>query len=203
MTLANYKTRADDKLHINFSGLKRCTSPGATLSLVRELAGDKTPYDGDIVQFGRLRHEAWEKEGKATGRIPADFQHIYNTTVDFAEQPFAVEVFKDVVLHFRPDAVSLADEAIIDYKKIVGSGRQFLTSKQLYIYAYGLQLYGYKISKRVYLCERWNKEGTEILGYQKFEIPLTLADMGMVPKWIKERAQLLLSVSEAYEKTKE
>jgi hypothetical protein len=121
MALANYKTRADDKLHINFSGLKRCTSPGATLSLVRELAGDKTPYDGDIVQFGRRRHEMWEKESKATGRIPSDFAEVYNGSVDFAEHAFAVEIFKDVVLHFRPDAVSLADEAIIDYKKIEGS----------------------------------------------------------------------------------
>lgn len=203
MSLANYKTRDDTKLHINYSGLKRCTSPKATLSLVRELQGDKTPFDGEVVQFGRMRHEMWEREGKATGRIPADFQHIYDTTIDFAEHEFAVEVFKDVVLHFRPDAVCLKDEAIVDYKKIVGSGRQFLTSKQLYIYAYGLQLYGYKISKRVYLCEQWNKEGTEILGYQKFEVPLTLADLGMVPKWIKERALMLLSVTDAYQQSKE
>lgn len=202
--MLNYKTQADQKLHTHYSELKRCTSPTATFQAVRERNGDDTHFDGPIVQFGRDRHEMWEQQTRQTGRVPREFHDLYDEKVDYAEHAFAVEVFKDVVLHFRPDAVSIGAKAIIDYKKIVGSAKQFHASKQLLIYAYGLWLHGIDIRERVYLCEKWERPATpkepptKIIGYEIWRLPITLADIGQVPMWLKERVQLLKTVDEHY-----
>ena len=195
-----YKVSPDGKLHTHYSELKRCTSEQATWSAVRERNGQRRSFDGPVVQFGRDRHELWQEQSTATGRTPKEFAHLYNQPVDYIEHAFAVEIFKDVVLHFRPDLVSVAGAAVIDNKKIVGQAKQFNPSKQLLIYAYGLWLHGIKINERVYLCEQWDKDTTKILGHQIWRLPVTLADIGTVPMWLKPRVALLKTINEQYQK---
>jgi hypothetical protein len=195
---SRYKVAADSKLHTSFTELKRCTGVDSTLSVVRERLNEKRGFDGPVVQFGRDRHEMWHEQSLQTGRIPKEFAHLFDAPVDYAEHAFATEVFKDVVLHFRPDAVSLEAKAVIDYKKIVGDAKQFNPSKQLLIYAYGLWLHGIDIRERVYLCEQWDKDSTKILGYQIWRLPVKLIDLGQVPMWLKERVALLKTVNDSY-----
>ena len=195
-----YKLKEDTKLHTHYSELKRCTSAKSTEQVVLERNHVKDPFHGEQMEFGVVRHSQWEKESKQTNETPSCFKVVYTAPLDFIEHAFAVEVFKDVVLHFRPDSVSLADQAIIDNKKIVGHAKKFKPDKQLLIYAYGLSLHGYRIKKRVYLCERWDKAGENILGYEKFEAPINMYDIATVRQWLIPRVKLLKATNDLFKK---
>lgn len=189
-----YDIPDDGNLHVNYSSLKRCTSVKGVMSVIAEQKGEKLPFDGETVQLGKIRHAQWEKESKQTGYTPTDFAGEYRAKVDFIEQSFAVNIFKGVVLHFRPDTVSLSDEAVIDNKKVVKGARQFLNDHQLIIYAYGLQLHGYRIRRTVHLCEMWNRDPEEprIIGYQVLVRELKLYDIAAATKWLRTRVNYLI-----------
>lgn len=194
-----YKIQQDNKLHTSYSELKRCTSANATAKVVLERNGKIEPYQGEQMKFGIIRHEQWEKESLSTGFTPQCFSHLYYAPVgDMIERAFAVEIFRDVVLHFRPDSVSIADKAVIDNKKIVSTASQFKSSMQLLIYAYGLSLHGIRITKRVYLCEVWNKESDKIIGYEKLEMPVSMYDIATVNKWLLPKVRLLKATNDLY-----
>lgn len=185
-----YQIPDDGKLHVNYSGLKRCTSTKGVMAVIEEMNGGRTPFDGETVQIGKIRHAQWERESKATGRTPVCFKEQYDQPLDFIEQSFATEIFKDVVLHFRPDSVSLADQAIVDYKKVVKGAYQFHNDWQLKIYAYALQLHGHKIKRLVHLCEVWDRDmnSPKIIGYQALVRQVNLADIALAPQWLRLRA---------------
>ena len=183
----------DGNTHVNFSSLKRCTTVKGVMAVIDEQRNGRIPFENEAIRIGKLRHNQWEAEGKATGMTPDDFMERFQVKVDFIERSFSVEIFKGVVLHFRPDVVSLSECAVIDYKKTVKGVQQFRNDMQLIIYAYGLQLLGYRIKKSVHLLEVWNKEATEILSYQVLDRPLSLADIALAPKWIEERAVNLIN----------
>lgn len=193
-----YKTQDDGKLHTSYSELNRCTTPATTRKAVLERNGITEDFKSEQMEFGSIRHKQWETESLETHRTPKVFEKIYSKSVDYIEQAFAIEIFKDVVLHFRPDAVSLEDLAVIDYKKIDSSAAKFKSSYQLLIYAYALAMHDIRVTKRVFLCEKWNKDNTKILGYERLELPVNLYDMSMARIWLKPRVKLLKTINDLY-----
>ena len=183
----------DGKVHVNFSSLKRCTTAKGVMAVIDEQKNGRIPFENEAIRIGKLRHNQWEEEGRKTNMTPEDFKEHFQVKVDFIEHSFAVEIFKGVILHFRPDVVSLSECAVIDYKKTVKGVRQFHNDMQLIVYAYGLQLLGHRMKKSVHLLEVWNKEATEILSYQMLDRPLALADIARALKWIEERAVNLIT----------
>lgn len=194
-----YEVPYDGSLHVNYSSLKRCNTPKGVLSVIKELNGEKTPFDGETVQIGKIRHEQWAGESKKTGYTPLDFKDRYYKPVDFVEQEFKAEIFKGVILHSRLDSVSLSDKAVIDYKKVVKGARQFLNDWQLKVYAVNLMLNGYEVNKLVHLCEVWEKNEAKIIGYQALERPIDLSEVALVKQWLRVRANNLNKCMIAYD----
>jgi len=195
-----YDIKNDGNLHVNYSSLVRCgTSKGAS-RVVAERHGIAPRFSNKETDLGIKRHERWQNESMETGYTPDDFKHIYRAKVAYVEQDFSVEIFKGVLIHFRPDSVSIDDCAVIDYKKVVDPAAKFLNDWQLKVYAYLLQLHGIRIKKLVHLCEMWNREGTAIVGYQHLIREVNLADLALVPQWLKERSLRVKQAEEAYKK---
>lgn len=183
-----YDIPNDGKLHVNYSSLVRANTSKGAARVVAEKHGAAPRFHNAETALGIRRHEQWQDESMRTGYTPEVFAHLYKAKVDFVEQDFTVEMFKGVIVHIRPDSVSISDEAIIDNKKVVDPATKFLNDWQLKVYAYVLQLHGYRIRKLVHLCEMWSRDGESIVGYQHLVRNVKLADLSLVPKWLKERS---------------
>lgn len=218
--MADYTYTEDGKLHCRYSEILRCTPAGIDRVLYdRQNLDDR--FESDSMLDGTLRHEAFEEESRRTGKLPACFG--LDWPVSHVEHEFTTELLPGVVVHSRPDTVCASIETICDNKtvldglrgwkhnlekygwrpvydskhrlighKVVAAGAQ----RQLIFYAYQLGLHGIRIRKGAFLCEIWNKDRTEIIGYEVVEFPITLKDMAAVLAWAKPRIALLASVLE-------
>lgn len=198
-----YNVKADGKLHSRYTDLMRAT-PHQVENIIKEQLGTKQRFKNDILTFGETRHNMFDKESKQTGMLPVVFREAFpeykDMVVTHAEEEFATELFKDIVIHSRPDAVAANDATVVDYKtQIQGAGgaRQYKSSKQLIFYAYQLAVHNIRIKKYVYMIEIWNKATdteeayTRIIGYDKFEKDITLVDIAAIKNWAHARCEVL------------
>lgn len=196
-----YKIKQNDgKLHTRFSDLLRAT-PKQVERIIKERMKEQKPFESDTLEFGKLRHEMWEKETKETKRIPQCFIDAfpqYDVEVTHAEEEFATEIFKDIVLHSRPDAVAAKDAIVFDYKtqkRGRGGASVYKNSKQLPTYSWQLANHNIRIKKIVYLVEIWNvdEEGemVDVYDYDFFEKEIKFTDIHDITTWIKPRCEVL------------
>ncbi len=199
--MADYIYAADGKTHTRFSHFARMT-PNQIDGLVAEMRDERTRAETEDMSFGSLRHASFEAEARETGKVAAWWG--INAPADYIEQEFVSEAFPGVIVHSRPDVVSVISKdrlVIYDYKTVVDgkqgwkytirSYRSDIKRRQLYWYAWQLGLHGLPATHGCYLFEIWNKDRTEILGYETMEFPITFRDMAAVVNWAKERVALL------------
>jgi len=72
-------------------------------------------FESNSTVFGSLRHEMFLEESRKTGLTPVAFGR-FSLPVDIIEEEFETEIIPGVVLHSRPDAVSLSEFTVVDYK---------------------------------------------------------------------------------------
>lgn len=195
-----YNIKEDRKLHTRFTDLLRAT-PKQVEHIINEQLGTKKRFESKVLAFGEVRHDMWEKETAETGRIPQCFAEAfpeYDLKITHAEQEFATEIYKDIVLHSRPDAVAATDAVLIDYKtqkKGAGGARIYKNSKQLPTYAWQLANHNIRIKKIVYLVEIWNvdEDGNmvDIYRYEKFEKEIKFTDIHNTRGWVRDRCEVL------------
>lgn len=192
-----YNIKNDGKLHTRFTDLMRAT-PHQVENIIKEQLGEKERFKNDILTFGETRHNMWEKESKRTGMLPVVFREAFpqykDVQITHAEKEFATELFKGIVIHSRPDGVSVPSAMVVDYKTMVkgaGGARRYASSKQLPFYSFQLGVHNIRITKYVYLVEIWNKDYTEIIGYDCFEKTVGLLDIAAAKKWAHDRCEVL------------
>jgi len=192
-----YNIKKDGKLHTRFTDLLRAT-PKQVENIIKEQLGEKQRFESDVLKFGEIRHKHFEKEAKKTGMLPVVFRNAFpeykDMQISHVEQEFATEMFKNIIVHSRPDGVSAVSATVVDYKTMVkgaGGARRYKNSKQLLFYAYQLAIHGIHIKKIVYFVEIWNAEYTEIIGYEKFEKNIGLLDIALMKKWAHDRCEVL------------
>lgn len=194
----------DGSLHTRFSDLVRCTEK-SVLGVVRELLYGRKSFSSDILEFGKIRHIMFAAESEKTGRTPEVFKHELDVDypVDIIEKEFVCTIFPGVVLHSTLDAGYTEDGIIIDYKTGTLKGDeekarhhfQLTYKRSRQHLTYGLQLLAKGIipKKALYLGEYWNEERTELLGYEKVEIPFDINDIvAFKNTWLKERCERLV-----------
>lgn len=192
-----YNIKNDGKLHSRYTDLVRAT-PHQVENIIKEQLGTKQRFKNDVLTFGETRHNMFEKETKQTGMLPVVFREAFpeykDLVITHAEHEFATELFKDIVIHSRPDAVAANDFIVVDYKTMVkgaGGARRYKSSKQLIFYAFQLAVHNIRIKKYVYFVEIWNETYDEIIGYDKFEKDITLLDIAAIKKWAHDRCEVL------------
>jgi hypothetical protein len=198
-----YNVKNDGKLHTRFTDLMRAT-PAQVENIIKEQTGEKERFKSDVMDFGTVRHDMFDKESKQTGMLPVVFREAFpeykDMQITHAEKEFATEIFKGIVVHSRPDGVSVPDATVVDYKtQIEGAGgaRKYGSSKQLPFYAFQLGWHNIRIKRYVYLIEIWNKETeteeayTRIVGYDKFEKTIGLVDIAAIKSWVHGRCEVL------------
>lgn len=198
-----YNIKNDGKLHTRFTDLMRAT-PRQVENIIKEQTGEKERFKNDILTFGETRHNMFEKETNRTGMLPVVFREAFpeykDLQITHAEKEFATELFKDIVIHSRPDGVAANDGIVVDYKTMVqgaGGARRYSSSKQLLFYAFQLAVHNIRIKKYVYFVEIWNRESeteeayTRIIGYEKFEKDISLLDIASIKKWAHDRCEVL------------
>lgn len=195
----------DGKLHTRYSELATCTA-GEGVKRAVLLHFDMLPrVETEYMAFGTERHEMWAEEAEKTGKTAACFGVQYEAT--HIEREFAANVLPDVIMHMRPDVVSVPEKAIIDYKTLYAESFElgkiraettYSKSKQLAVYAYILLIFGIRIKKQIFLVEIWNKEQTEILGTHMVERTVSLLEIKSALDWIRSRAMLLSAAIEDY-----
>ena len=136
-----------------------------------------------------------------TGLLPNCFRkaapQYANVKIEQFEQEMKAEIFKGVVLHSTPDAVSTSSGIIFDFKVTTQEAKKYAASKQVLVYAYQLLLRKIEIKEVVFLIERWNSEKTEILGYDSVSKEISRENVLEVRDWLKSRTEILLSAIEA------
>lgn len=198
--MADYLYKKDGKIHTRYSELRQCTPKSVSKVLdIREKLANR--YESAAMAWGTDRHGMWEEESRKTGKLPEVFGLDWN--VDHIEAEFTTELLPGMVVHSRPDAVCVAEKAVIDYKTLTADyyaqGRkkayaQYHKAKQLSFYAFQLGMHGIEIRKAVYLVEIWDRDQVEILGYRRVERDLDLLEISKVLPWTRER---LLCLAEA------
>lgn len=206
--MAEYAHQEDGKIHTRYSTLIRCT-PGQIDRVIWELQNPDARVETEAMGFGTVRHEMLEEEAQATGRIPACFGII--DSADYVEHEFTTEIWKDIVIHSRPDAVSTTSHTIYDYKTVTDGKRGWkrtvadyhheVKQRQLKFYAFQLGLHGIMITRGAFLCEIWNEARDEILDYQVVEFPINLGEISKTLMWVKNRAALLAAVLDEAQQT--
>lgn len=193
----NYNVKNDGKLHTRYTDLMRAT-PKQVENIIKEQLGEKQRFTSDIMDFGGIRHDQWQKESEETGMLPIVFRNAFPEYKDFqithAEKEYTTELYKGIVIHSRIDGVNVPQCVVVDYKTMVkgaGGARRYKSSKQLPFYSYQLSIHNVLVKKYVYFVEIWNKEYTEILGYEKFEKTVGLMDIAVIKHWVKERCEVL------------
>lgn len=192
-----YNVKADGKLHSRYTDLVRAT-PHQVENIIKEQLGTKKRFKNDVLTFGETRHNMFDKETKQTGMLPVVFREAFpeykDLVITHAEEEFATELFKGIVIHSRPDAVAATAHIVVDYKTMVkgaGGARRYKNSKQLIFYAYQLAVHNIRITKYVYMVEIWNEDYTEIIGYEKFEKDIKLVDIAAIKNWAHARCEVL------------
>lgn len=207
--MTDYLYQNDGKIHTRYTELKRCT-PGQIERVLDERAKLISRFKNINMDWGSDRHEMWEKEARDTGKLPELFgvELGVDWPVEYIEHEFTTEILPNMVVHSRPDVVSVTEKAVIDYKTLAAEsfkkGQQkarlnYSRSNQLLFYAFQLGMHGIEIRKAVFLVEIWNKEYTEILGYTKLERDLDLKVISTVLPWTRERLLCLASAIAARE----
>lgn len=196
----DYNYPDDGKLHLRYSDLPRCTI-GQIDRLIAEHKDPSLRFESDHMKWGTDRHEMWSNEILRTGVIPECFREIedgrYNVAVSHVEEEFASEIAPGVVMHSRPDAISVIEEAVIDFKTVVDGTNGFesnlhkyKTSKQGLFYAFQMALHDIRIKRVIYLCEIWNGERTKILCYRAVVQNVNLMDIANMKYWAIDRVAL-------------
>lgn len=199
--MAEYNYPKDGKLHCRYSELVKCT-PGQVERVVAERINPALRFESESMKFGTERHDMWSAQTLSTGIVPNCFQEIeegrFLLPVSHVEHEFVTELASGIVVHSRPDAVSVVDKTIIDYKTVLDGVNgyeknlgHYRTSKQALFYAFQLALHDIHISRVVYLCEIWNEHRTEIVGYRYVERRIKLAETAGMLKWALDRAAML------------
>lgn len=196
--MADYLYEADGKLHTRYSELIRCT-PGQIDKVVWERIHPDSRPKTNSMDFGIIRHEMFEEEGKKLGKVPPCFG--IDLGLSHIESEFATEILPGVIVHSRPDGVAANDETIIDYKtvldgklgwqNIVNGYKHDAKQRQLKFYAFQLGLHGIRIKRGMFLCEIWDETRENILDYKVVEFPIKLMDIAPVLPWVKDRVALL------------
>ncbi len=197
--MSDYNYKPDGKLHTRFTELTRCTL-GQVKSVVDERMNGSQSFQNEAMWFGEARHKLWAEEAKKTGRSASSFS-VLSYPATYIEKEFATEILPGIVVHSRPDLVSVPKEAVIDYKTLsaeyYNSGTEkaesYKASKQLLVYAVQLGIHNIRIKRLIYMVEIWNMKRDKILGYTYIEKNPTLADLAQVVPWIKDRTAILLT----------
>lgn len=192
-----YNIKKDGKLHTRFTDLLRAT-PKQVENIIKEQQGTKERFKSDVLEFGTIRHNHFQAESEKTGMLPIVFRNAFpeykDMQITHAEKEFATELFKDIIVHSRPDGVAANDYIVVDYKTMVkgaGGARRYKNSKQLLFYAFQLSIHNIRIKKYVYFVEIWNEDYTEIVGYEKFEKTIGLLDIALMKRWAHDRCEVL------------
>lgn len=201
--MADYTFAADGKLHTRYSELVRCT-PGQIDKVIWERTHPNSRAHTEHMDFGIVRHEMFEEQGRQQGGVPAEFG--IDLPLSHFEEEFTTEILPGVVVHSRPDGVAAAKNMIIDYKTVVNGkmGWQNIINtykheskqRQLKFYAFQLGLHGITIRQGAFLCEIWDEARENILGYRVVVFPIKLRDIAPVLPWVKDRVALLSTVLE-------
>ena len=192
-----YNVKNDGKLHTRYTDLMRAT-PRQVENIIKEQTGEKQRFKSDVLSFGEIRHNHFEKETEETGMLPIVFRNAFpqykDLRITHAEKEFATELFKGIVIHSRPDGVAANDAIVVDYKTMVkgaGGARRYKNSKQLLFYAYQLAIHNISIKKYIYFVEIWSESYDEIIGYDIFEKNIGLMDISLMKKWAHDRCEVL------------
>ena len=191
----DYNYPQDGKLHTRYHELAKCT-PGQIHVVIAERLGQLQPFENDVTFFGSERHGMFEKYIKANATLPKHFDGLlkskFGLSLDLStaksEQEIASEMFNGVVIHGRPDL--FGQDWIIDFKTTTNPER-FSSSRQTLFYAWLLQPHGLTITKTYFLFELWNKDRTEILGYECLAKDITDTMLDEINEWALHRARLL------------
>ena len=193
-----YNIKNDGKLHTRFTDLIQCTPKGVAHVIARSQGLEK-PVETETLQFGKIRHDMWQAESEKTGKLPQCFidewPELAELEATHVEQELATEIYKDIILHSRPDMIAAKQFTLIDYKTMVredtGAGI-YKNSRQLPIYSYQAAMHNIRIKKYIYLVEIWNEDRSEIVGYDKYEREINLAEISAIRHWIKQRCEVLV-----------
>lgn len=196
--MSDYIHADDGKIHTRYSDLVRCT-PGQVQRLLSERLDGLERVETADMAFGTERHEMFAQESLRTNFTAACFPTRYDAT--YIEKEFTCEIMQDVILHSRPDVVSLSNSAVIDYKTMVAAdmaeanvkaNRMYGGSaKQLPVYSYQLGINGIMIKKLIYLVEVWDKPRENILGYVEIIKDVNMAEIAKVLPWVFDRCAML------------
>lgn len=204
--MSDYVYKKDNKLHTRFSELLRCT-PGQIQSVIEERIGLRERITTDEMDFGSERHEMWKTESLETGFSPKCFSD-YKLKSSYVEKEFATEIFPDVVVHSRPDFVSLPDETIMDHKTLAADTllqggenaiKYYKNSKQLTFYAFQLSVHNLRIKRGIYSIEIWNRSRDKILGYSYLVRDFSMRDLADIVPFVKDRVAMLISQLKQFE----
>lgn len=194
-----YQYPNDDNLHTRFSELQKCT-PGSIDNVIRERLGEIGSFQNEITEFGDKRHEMLNEYILKNKKLPPKFGLDFVVDPKQANQHLMVEMFPKLVLHGTPDVFGA--DWVADFKTTTRGKGAYVNSKQCTYYAWLLSVYGLDIKKIYYLCELWNPERTEILGYEMHEKDITPEDIEEVKEWTLTRARLLYQTLKDYEKAR-
>lgn len=119
----DYQIKDPSKVHTRYSELLRCTTKQIH-EVLDERQGLKKEFKGTTsTSFGKLRHDMFMEESQKTGKTPSVFDRSFD--VQMVEEEIETEIIPGVILHSRPDAFSINQATVIDYKtmgiKKVGS----------------------------------------------------------------------------------
>jgi hypothetical protein len=203
----SYTFSPDDKLHTRYSELVKCT-PGQIQRVIDERNG-RVRVETEEMLFGTARHELWEKESRKTKLSPKCFGHQVPAT--FIETEFVTEILPGVVVHSRPDLVSIPKQMIIDYKTLKAGSplkrdwmdkawKEYSNRNQLAFYAYQLGINDLRIKKLRYSVEVWNTDQTKILDYINYDQDIGLNEISKIIPWVKDRVAMLKGALKEAEK---
>lgn len=184
---SRYDYEPDDKLHTRFSELRNCTIKGVTKVVFQRLYGvsESSPY----MEFGTTRHEVFSNFLLTHRKLPKQIPLDLEINEDMVERSYAIEVWKNVVIHLTPDIHNTT--WVADFKTTTRGAINYKTDKQVVFYAWLLNKLGHKITKGYYICELWDRDRTKIQGYEFLERDITQEDIDGIEDWAKKRVQLL------------
>ncbi len=200
--MADYLYSDDGKIHTRFSELARCT-PGQIDQLIAERKGEVARVETSGMTWGTDRHDMWRDEALETGMTASCFPLQFPAT--HVEKEFVTEILPGIILHSRPDVVSVPECTLPDYKTLVADTLQegiirahetYGRSRQLTTYSFQVGMHEIRIKRALYLIEIWNRQLTEILGYTMVEKKITFATIGAVLPWVKQRVSFLAAAME-------
>ena len=183
----DYVYQKDGKLHTRYSELVRCT-PGQIEQVIYEREGGER-FEGEFTEFGVKRHKMFSKYIKQNSKIPEQFGYDLKVKPENSEKQMACEVAPELVIHFTPDC--FGDNWVGDFKTTHQGRKGFKSSRQQKFYAWLLGILGHEITQSLYFLEIWNKERTEIMGYEVLDDDISKEDINNQLDWVLPRARLL------------